>query len=161
MTTSPIPPPLQLLLVDTSGLNILVSKVKTLRNLLPSKGVRLFFATYSLSETPARKREEILPVVQQFDIFFIWFADRPGLQWDPDGNEEQQTSRWGSNLRYFQRFLEGLGDISYCLWRGGSETSSGSYALVATKQKLGRVVCAKTVGCGPDTILKCDTYTTV
>ena len=100
------------LLVDTSGLNILVSKVKTLRNLLPSKGVRLFFATYSLSETPVRKREEILPVVQQFDIFFIWFADRPGLQWDPDGNEEQQTSRWGSNLRYFQRFLEGLGDIS-------------------------------------------------
>jgi len=141
---------------DISGLNVLVSKFSTLQRLFPSAGTRLFFATYSLSETPLGKRDEVFPLVKELDVFFIWFADKPGLDWDHDGGEEQQTSRWGNNLRYFQDFIRELGDVSFCLWRGGPETSVGSYGLVAMRRPLGRVSCAQSAGCVFERILKCD-----
>ena len=141
---------------DVEGLNVLVSRVSTLQRLFPPDGIRLFFATYSLSETPLAKRVEVFPLVSQLDVFFIWFADKPGLLWDHVEGEEQQTSRWGNNLRYFQEFIRKLGDVSFCLWRGGAETSTGSYGFVAMRRQLGRVSCAPSAGCIAERILKCE-----
>jgi hypothetical protein len=153
------------------GFVTLVSDTKVLAKILPESGsqfhrkrkrnpskqpthtksVRLFFATYSLSESPMALREEIAPIIQGFDVFYVWFADSKGLTWDkPKGR-----SRWGSNFLFFQQFLERIGRVSFCIWRGGNATSEGSYGFVAMRPEFGTVKCAEIAQCTEKSTVKC------
>lgn len=159
--TMPVPPT-EAPTTAPPGIITLVSDVGLIKQLLPLGGLKLFFATFSFSETPRALRDAVEPALHAFHVFYIWFADIPGLSWDGNATCGEagdatcdKVGRWGPNLQYFRQLLEHLGDISFCMWRGHEYLSPNSYGLVAMRPNLGNVRCIHSMGCSPSTVVKC------
>lgn len=101
----------------------------------------IFYATYSLSESPNQLKNKILESVISCSHYFIVFSG---------GNKK---GRWGNNFNYFRMAISDklFGEnVNYCMWRFKDDTSG-----ILTVSKVLTPKCVEEAFCTKRSLVAC------
>ncbi|MBT4485620.1 MAG: hypothetical protein HOC71_18285 [Candidatus Latescibacteria bacterium] len=96
-----------------------IEELKAILKQCPGRSNSLFIATWSLSETPAEIRDQILPLVDGFESFLIAFQDRFGgidnktffEEWKKIFGDRIEWKTWNIKHLHGNHYLVGTEDV--------------------------------------------------